>query len=93
MCVAAAVTVLWPLAALPRVSPRSILTLSRFYDTVPLAMTDSALLTGLYAVGIQAAAVVALVYVVVALLGARALSTPLTHPHESAAPHSRNSRD
>jgi hypothetical protein len=34
-------------------------------------MADSSLLTGLYAVGVQAAAVVVLVYVVAALLGVR----------------------
>jgi hypothetical protein len=49
-------------------------------------MADSSLLTGLYAAGIQAAAVVVLVYVVVALMGARFVSTPLTQPTEPAPP-------
>jgi hypothetical protein len=48
-------------------------------------MTGSTLLTGLYAAGLLAAAVVALVFAVVALLGAAAFA-PLTHPHEPAAP-------
>jgi len=42
-------------------------------------MASSMWLTGLYAAGVQAAAVVVLVYVVVALMGARAFQTPLTH--------------
>jgi hypothetical protein len=56
-------------------------------------MSDSALLTGLYAAGVQAAAVIVLVYVVVALMGTRMLSGPLTHSHahrrDAARPHPR----
>ena len=51
-------------------------------------MAESTLLTGLYAVGIQAAAVIVLVYVVVALIGARAYSAPITS-HEPAPTHPR----
>ena len=52
-------------------------------------MTDSTLLAGLYAAAVQAAAVVVLVFVVVALLGARAT---LSHPRESTPPSSRAHR-
>jgi membrane protein implicated in regulation of membrane protease activity len=52
-------------------------------------MSDSALLTGLYAAGVQAAAVIVLVYVVVALMGTRNFA----HPHDSAQPHPRPRRD
>jgi hypothetical protein len=45
-------------------------------------MAGFELLTGLYAVGVQIAAVVVLVYVVVALMGARQLPGPLTHPRD-----------
>lgn len=48
-------------------------------------MAGSTLLTGLYAAGVLAAAVVALVFVVVALMGAPTL-TPVTHPHDPAPP-------
>jgi hypothetical protein len=41
-------------------------------------MAESTVLTGLYAIGAQAAAVIVLVYVVVALIGVRAHAAPLT---------------
>lgn len=49
------------------------------------------LLAGLYAVGIQVAAVLALVFVVAALMG-RAAPTPLTHPHDHATGRPRAHR-
>jgi hypothetical protein len=60
-------------------------------------MSDSALLTGLYAAGVQAAAVIVLVYVVVALMGTRTVPSPLTHPRadprDTAQPHPRPRSD
>ncbi len=55
-------------------------------------MATSMLLTGLYAAGVQAAAVVVLVYVVVALMGARVFTAPLVQspePTPPPAPHRR----
>ncbi len=49
---------------------------------------DSTLLSGLYFVGIQATAVVALVYIVVALMGWWRVS-PLTNQHAPAQSHPR----
>jgi hypothetical protein len=46
-------------------------------------MAGFELITGLYAAGVQIAAVVVLVYVVVALMGAGRLATPLTHSHDA----------
>jgi hypothetical protein len=51
-------------------------------------MAESNLLTGLYAVGVQAAAVIVLVYVVVAMIGARASRAPITS-HEPTPTHPR----
>ena len=51
-------------------------------------MATSMLLTGLFAAGVQAAAVVVLVYVVVALIGGRVFAAPLTHAPEPAPPTS-----
>ena len=55
-------------------------------------MAGFELLTGLYAVGVQIAAVVVLVYVVVALMGARQFPAPLTHPHDAEAQRPRARR-
>lgn len=49
-------------------------------------MATSMLLTGLYAAGVQAAAVVVLVYVVVALMGARVFGTALAQSPEPTPP-------
>jgi len=49
-------------------------------------MATSMLLTGLYAAGVQAAAVVVLVYVVVALMGARVFAAPLAQSPDQAPP-------
>jgi hypothetical protein len=55
-------------------------------------MATSMLLTGLFAAGVQAAAVIVLVYVVVALLGARVFTAPLTHASEPSPPANTNPR-
>jgi hypothetical protein len=55
-------------------------------------MAGFELLTGLYAVGAQIAAVVVLVYVVVALMGVRQLPAAMTHPHDPDAPRPRARR-
>jgi hypothetical protein len=55
-------------------------------------MATSMLLTGLYAAGVQAAAVVVLVYVVFALMGARVFAAPLAQapdPTPPPGPHRR----
>ena len=56
-------------------------------------MADSTLLTGLFAAGIQAAGVIVLVYVVVALIGGRAIPAPLADapepPPSNASAHRR----
>ena len=52
-------------------------------------MPESTLLTGLLAAGIQAAGVVVLVYVVVALMGARP-AAPLTNPADAGPPRRRS---
>ena len=49
-------------------------------------MATSMLLTGLYAAGVQAAAVVVLVYVVVALMRARAFGAPFAQAPEPTPP-------
>ncbi len=55
-------------------------------------MAGIELLTGLYAAGVQIAAVVVFVYVVVALMGARQLPGPLAHPNDPDAPRPRARR-
>lgn len=52
-------------------------------------MAGFELLTGLYAAGVQIAAVVVLVYVVVALMGAGRLPGPLTHDPDEQRPRAR----